>query len=185
MFDELFYVLVSCWCWLWKGNRAQLAEQWISYVAETNQLFCCCESWRSYTERITRAEWLAKVAWCSLTLNNAKVIIVPHRIIWSWYTGRWWVGCYIRYSEEGTGLGRSPPIPLLAVPNVTAHPSTASVPITVLLHSGPLLCGFCRAMLYKRGLCRHAVSVCLSVCLLCSWILSKRINISSNIFTVG
>jgi len=26
-----------------------------------------------------------------------------HRIIWSWYTGRWWVGCYIWYSEEGTG----------------------------------------------------------------------------------
>ena len=32
--------------------------------------------------------------------------------------------------------------PLLAVPNVTAHPSTASVPITVLLYNGPLLCGF-------------------------------------------
>ena len=32
--------------------------------------------------------------------------------------------------------------PLLAVPNVTAHPSTASVPITVLLCNGPLLCGF-------------------------------------------
>jgi len=29
------------------------------------------------------------------------------------------------------GPGRSPPRPLLAVPNVTAHPSTASVPITV------------------------------------------------------
>jgi len=28
------------------------------------------------------------------------------------------------------------------VPNVTAHPSTASVPITVLLYDGPLLCGF-------------------------------------------
>ena len=27
----------------------------------------------------------------------------------------------------GTGRGRSPPRPLLAVPNVTAHPSTASV----------------------------------------------------------
>jgi len=26
--------------------------------------------------------------------------------------------------------------------NVTAHPSTASVPITALLYSGPLLCGF-------------------------------------------
>jgi len=28
------------------------------------------------------------------------------------------------------------------VPNVTAHPSTANVPITVLLYNGPLLCGF-------------------------------------------
>jgi len=52
------------------------------------------------------------------------------------------VGCYIWYSEEGTGWGRSPPRPLLAVPNVTAHPSTASVPITVSLYNGPLLCGF-------------------------------------------
>jgi len=30
---------------------------------------------------------------------------------------------------------------LLAVPNVTAHPSTASVPITILQHNGPLQCG--------------------------------------------
>ena len=30
----------------------------------------------------------------------------------------------------------------LAVPNVTAHASTASVPINVLLYNGPLLCGF-------------------------------------------
>ena len=34
------------------------------------------------------------------------------------------------------------PSPLLAVPNVTAHPSTAIVPVAVLLHDGPLLCGF-------------------------------------------
>jgi len=32
--------------------------------------------------------------------------------------------------------------PLLAVPNVSAHSSTASVPVTVLLYDGPLLCGF-------------------------------------------
>ena len=32
------------------------------------------------------------------------------------------------------------PSTLLAVPNVTAHPSAASVPITVLLYSGLLLC---------------------------------------------
>ena len=43
---------------------------------------------------------------------------------------------------------------------------------------------FCRAMLCQRGLCHHAVSVCLSVCLSVrlsrSWSLSKRTNISSN-----
>ena len=60
----------------------------------------------------------------------------------SWYTGRWWVGCYIWYSEEGPGRAGAPHSSLLAVPNVTAHPSTASVPITVLLYNGPLLCGF-------------------------------------------
>ena len=67
----------------------------------------------------------------SATLNNMKLAHWP-------LMG----GCYIWYSEEGTGRGRSPPRSLLAVPNVTAHPSTASVPITVLLYSGPLLCGF-------------------------------------------
>ena len=80
----------------------------------------------------------------ALTLYSAEAITVPHRTIWSWYTGRWWVGCYIWYSDKGTGRGwsLSPPRPLLAVPNVTAHPSTASVPITVLVYNGPLLFGF-------------------------------------------
>ena len=41
-----------------------------------------------------------------------------------------------------TGRGRSPPRTLFAVPNVTAYPSMASVPVTVLLCDGPLLCGF-------------------------------------------
>ena len=48
--------------------------------------------------------------------------------------------CYIWYTEQGTGRGSSPSRPLLAVP--TAHPSTACVPITVLMYNGPLLCGF-------------------------------------------
>ena len=30
-------------------------------------------------------------------------------------------------------------MPLLAVPNVTVHPSTASVPVTVLLYNGLLV----------------------------------------------
>jgi len=40
------------------------------------------------------------------------------------------VGCYIWYSMAGLGRAAAPPSPLLAVPNVTAHPSTASVPTT-------------------------------------------------------
>jgi len=44
--------------------------------------------------------------------------------------------------QPATGRGRSPPRPLLAVPNVTAHPSTVSVPITIAIYDGPLLCGF-------------------------------------------
>ena len=37
------------------------------------------------------------------------------------------MGCYIWYGEEGPGWVAAPPSPFLAVPNVTAHPSTASV----------------------------------------------------------
>jgi len=48
----------------------------------------------------------------------------------------------IWYSEERPGRAAAPPSSLLTVPNVTAHPSTATVPITVLLYNGPLLCGF-------------------------------------------
>jgi len=38
-------------------------------------------------------------------------------------------------------------------PSVTAHPSTASVPVIVLSHNGPLLCGFSvllKALTYKN-----------------------------------
>ena len=56
--------------------------------------------------------------------------------------------------EEGTGRGPSPPSPLLAVPNVTAHPSTASVPITVLPYNSTLLCSFNGGI---KGL-RHAIT---------------------------
>ena len=53
------------------------------------------------------------------------------------------MGCYIWYSSKhGPGRAGAPLSPFLAVPNVTAHPSTVSVPITVLLYDGPLLCDF-------------------------------------------
>jgi len=44
--------------------------------------------------------------------------------------------------QRGGAGQAAPPSPLLAVPNLTAHLSMASVPITVLLYDGPLLCGF-------------------------------------------
>jgi len=52
--------------------------------------------------------------------------------------------------------------------------------VPVLDENGLTYChSFCLAMLCKHGQCRHAVCVCLSVCPSRSYILSKRINISS------
>ena len=75
-----------------------------------------------------------------LTLQTPKAIIMVHWIIRSWYTGHWWVRCYIWYIEEAPGQTAAPLSPLLVVPNVTAYPSMASVLITVLLYDGPLPC---------------------------------------------
>ena len=53
----------------------------------------------------------------------------------------WWV---ITFGAARKGLGglRPPPQTPLHCTNVTAHPSTASVPIIVLLYNGPLLWRF-------------------------------------------
>ena len=64
-------------------------------------------------------------------------------MLWQW-------AC--RPTPEITAKTAAPPSPLLAVPNVTAHPSTASVPITVLLYDGPLLCDFTVAIKELSGL---------------------------------
>jgi len=53
-----------------------------------------------------------------------------------------WAGCGGLDGLWRTGRAVVPPSPLLAVLNVTAHTSKASVPITVLLYDGPLLCSF-------------------------------------------
>ena len=59
-----------------------------------------------------------------LTLYTPKVIIVPHRTIRSWNT--------LAVDGWGVTFGTARR-GLLAVPNVTAHPSTASVPITIAI----------------------------------------------------
>ena len=48
---------------------------------------------------------------------------------------------------------------LLAVPNVTAHPSTANVPVSVLLYSGPLLCGFISASADLKALYKSVIII--------------------------
>jgi len=79
---------------------------------------------------------------------------VPHQTIQSWYTGRWWVGCYIWYDEEGTGRGPSPPTgrspspprPLLAVPNVTAthqQPVYQSLYCSIMIRCSAVLIWAC------------------------------------------
>ena len=131
------------YCWIWT------IRSHLRWLAEADAGAACLLATTSCVNMNTWTAASASSASCSshelfLTLHSAEAIIVPHRIISSWYryTGRWWVGCYIRYSDEGTGRGGSPPRPLLVVPNVTSQPSMASVPITVLLYNGPLLCGF-------------------------------------------
>jgi len=95
----------------------------------------------------------------SATSNNMKLVHWPLM-----------VGCYIWYSEEGPGWDAAPRSPLLAVPNITAHPSTASVPITVLLYNGRLLCGFNVNVIVKGLTClklttgRHVSGVWVRVC---------------------
>ena len=74
----------------------------------------------------------------------------------------------------GAWAGWGPPSPFFTVPNVTAHPSTASVLITVLLYDGPLLCGFSLAikgltmLLHSAGLHPGAFAV--------GWVISRGIS---------
>jgi len=75
----------------------------------------------------------------SATSNNMKLHGTPAVDEWAVTFG------------TATGRGRSPPKPLLAVPNIIVHPSAASVglPITVLLYNGPLLSGFSVSMVNR------------------------------------
>ena len=136
-------MFVCCCLLLFVFLLAALSERIKMYIIVAKR--CVCGP-VVITETLPQ-KFIGTLSW-PLTLYGAKAIIVPHRIIWSLYTIRWWVGCCIWYSEERTGRAPSPPRPLLlVVPNVTAHPSTASVPITVLLYNGTLLCGFNVSML--------------------------------------
>ena len=143
--------------------------------------FTFCYMWPEPVSKCVGLYTISKVSIIAFNPLDSKgtIIIVLHRIIRSWYTGRWWVGCYM--VQRGVAwAGWGPTSPLLAVPHVTVNPSTASVPITVLLYDGPLLCGFNAAIkvlanvvvfvaLGYASTCTGGVSVCLSVTR-CYWL---------------
>ena len=67
---------------------------------------------------------------CCCTINCSRLVTLQCSRLWD-----------VNSPQERIVWGRSPPRPLLAVPNVTAHPPTASV-LIVFLYNGLLLCNF-------------------------------------------
>jgi len=116
------------------------------------------------------AHW-RQVSVCTIiTRQWVQVVIVPQRIIWSWYNGRWRLRCW--YSKEGLGRSRSPPRPLrnwgkLACPKFTpnclfylfrlsvwfcVHEIKLMVMMTMMMK------GSAGLDLYTNSLSRHAMS---------------------------
>jgi len=103
---------------------------------------------------------------------------------------------YACSSVRSWGGGLTPTNPLLNTPLQSMHPSTVSVPVTVLLYDGPLLCGFnvaikgllaiykglrTRRMKCKRGLIRSGGDILLFVG---SFVRSYvRLSVASNAHT--
>jgi len=77
-------------------------------------------------------------------------------------------GWVVIFCTARTGLGGLQPrpvSPLLAVPNVIAHPPMPSVPITVLLYAGPFLCGFNVAIKWLSTVSYFCLAALLHTCI--------------------
>ena len=85
--------------------------------------------------------------------------------------------CLSSCSGFDTGFNRIPEIPSIHPPGLLW-----SSPILYYVTARKRLKFLPRDAMHKRGLCRHAVSVCLSVCLSRSSVASKRIKIYSKFF---
>jgi len=97
---------------------ACVRRTWLSCAACDANGFPQCLHWTPDTQTYTLTLYE------HIKTAQQRTIVQQHCDL---HTGRWWVGCYIWYSEEGPWRAEAPLSPLLAVPNVTAHPSTASV----------------------------------------------------------
>ena len=83
--------------------------------------YTLCDHKLSFCNRVILSDLLMR----TLKTAEQRTIIQKYG---DWYTGRWLVDCCIWYSEGGAVRAAVPPSPAIAVPNVTAHPSAASVP---------------------------------------------------------
>jgi len=85
----------------------------------------------AHTDRTLHLHHLDSKTNHGATANNTKLVHWPLMggLLHLVQRGGAWAGC---------GPAQSPP----RCTKITANPSTASVPITVLLYDGPLLCGF-------------------------------------------
>jgi len=112
------------------SSRLVISIAFLKMVHTVRQT-CISHSWPATMQisiSITHTNPLESTGNYNATSNNMKLVHWPL------------ISGMLHLVQQGWGTGRGPS-PLFAVPNVTAHPSTASVPITVLLCNGPLLCG--------------------------------------------
>ena len=101
--------------------------------------FHCCRQKLSARKHVIDFP-TSPIVCCCTTLKNATVYTSSQKllnkspmyaVIWLLLQSRkfsWYLLLMLLHDVIMIGQGRSPPRPLLAVPNVTAHPSTASVP---------------------------------------------------------
>ena len=143
-------VLWKSQCWI-TADISMHCQRWQTFALRVLPILVCGEQFISiliylvtvmYYVNNSSTSWLQiiVVVWLHIECrgNNSATSKLVHPVD-GWY------------SKEG---------PLLAVPNVTAYPSTVSVPITVLLYDGPLLCGFNVAI---KGLSLQIIIIITSV----------------------
>jgi len=65
--------------------------------------------WTAICQRITLSSYKSLAAWPRIQLasihSHSPCKWFPTNVKWSWHTGRWWVDCYIWYSDKGIGRG--------------------------------------------------------------------------------
>ena len=113
--DEGWLNFVACWCCscCWNASRVADGRNCV------NVTFSASSRSRDADRKTLRLPFKGHI-------KTGQQSTITHQY-GDWYTGHWPLGCYAWYSNERPGRAVAPHSPLLAVPNVTARPSTDSV----------------------------------------------------------